>query len=113
MSRLCLTRLLFLTLGFLLTTSVARHALAQAAGEGTARGTYDFNSGWRLLVGDPKDAGAIDFDDSTWQPVTLPRAWNEDDAFRVGIRDLRTGVAWYRKRFALPESDRGKNVYLE
>src|SRR5689334_7676044 len=97
----------------LLPFALASQAAAHLAGDGAPRATYDFNAGWRLFVGDPDGAAGIDFDDSSWRPVTLPHAWNEDAAFHVGIRDLPTGVAWYRKRFTLPESDGGKNVYLE
>src|SRR6478672_5440482 len=49
---------------------MTHRASAQTAGAGSARATYDFNPGWRLLVGDPKGAEAADFDDSSWQPVT-------------------------------------------
>src|SRR5690349_16603888 len=77
------------------------------------RVTYNFNPGWRLFVGDPAGASTNGFDDSTWKPVTLPHAWNEDDAFRVGIADLSTGIAWYRKHFVLPPGSSGKKIFLE
>src|SRR5688572_11506990 len=88
-------------------------ASAHVAGEGSARATYDFNSGWRLFVGDPAGAEKIDLDDAAWKPVTVPHAWNEDSAFKVSIEELPTSVAWYRKRFTLPPTDAGKMVYLE
>ena len=71
------------------------------------RAEYNFNSGWKLFVGDPAGAEAVGFDDSAWKDVTLPRAWNEDDAFRKDIKDLSTGVAWYRQRFRLPAGSAG------
>ncbi|HEX8191135.1 MAG TPA: DUF4982 domain-containing protein, partial [Pyrinomonadaceae bacterium] len=77
------------------------------------RSEYNFNSGWKLFVGDPAGAEAPGFDDSAWKGVTLPRAWNEDDAFRKDIKDLSTGVAWYRKRFRLPAGAAGMKVFLE
>ncbi len=77
------------------------------------RAKYNFNSSWKLFVGDPAKAEQPGFDDSSWKSVTLPRAWNEDDAFRKDIRDLSTGVVWYRKRFKLPPSANGKKVFLE
>src|SRR5215468_3099021 len=77
------------------------------------RAKYNFNSNWKLFVGDPKGAEQPGFDDSAWKDVTLPRAWNEDDAFRKDIKDLSTGVAWYRKHFRLPASGDGKKVFLE
>ena len=77
------------------------------------RATYNFNPGWKLFVGDPAGAEASGFDDSSWESVTLPRAWNEDDAFRVYIDSLGTGIAWYRKHFVLPPGSDGRKVFLE
>ncbi len=77
------------------------------------RSTYNFNADWRLVVGDPMAAATPDFDDSSWQSVTLPRAWNEDDAFRLPIDQHRADLAWYRKAFVLPPGSEGKKVYLE
>jgi beta-galactosidase/beta-glucuronidase len=77
------------------------------------RVAYNFDAGWKVLVGDAKGAEATDFDDETWKAVTLPYAWNEDDAFRQGIKDLSTGIAWYRKRFTLPPNSGKQKVFLE
>lgn len=79
----------------------------------TPRAVYNFNPGWKLYVGDPPGAARPDFDDSGWKAVTLPRAWNEDDAFRVSIAEHSTGIAWYRKRFRLPPDATGRKVFLE
>ncbi|MGA2276362.1 MAG: sugar-binding domain-containing protein [Terracidiphilus sp.] len=78
-----------------------------------ARVKYNFNSGWRVLVGDPHGAELPEFDDSAWKQVTTPYAWNEDSAFRVSIHDLPTGVAWYRKHFRLPASSAGQKIFIE
>jgi beta-galactosidase len=79
----------------------------------SARAKYNFNSGWRLLVGDPDGAKEPGFDDSGWQEATLPHAWNEDSAFKVSIHDLPAGIAWYRKRFRLPAGGDNQKVFLE
>jgi hypothetical protein len=79
----------------------------------TARTTYNFNSDWKVFVGDAIGAEKPDFDDSSWKIVTTPHAWNEDDAFRKDIKDLPTGIAWYRKRFKLPANSLNKKVFLE
>src|SRR5688572_27157758 len=68
------------------------------------RAKYNFNSDWKVFVGDPQNAEQPGFDDASWKPVTLPYAWNEDEAFRKDIRDLSTGIAWYRKKFKLPKT---------
>lgn len=80
---------------------------------GSGRTKYNFNSDWKLFVGDQKGAAAPQFDDSGWKAVTTPHAWNEDAAFRVSIHDLPTGVAWYRKHFKLPAESTDKKVFLE
>lgn len=78
-----------------------------------AREKYNFNQNWRVHVGDPDGAEASNFDDGDWNEVTTPYAWNEDDAFRVDIANLSTGIAWYRKHFELPEASEGHKVFLE
>ncbi|TWI69523.1 glycosyl hydrolase family 2 [Pseudoduganella lurida] len=77
------------------------------------RTVYNFNPGWRLAVADTPQAAQAAFDDAKWQRVTLPRAWNEDDAFRKDIVDHSTGIAWYRKHFTLPKGAAGGKVFIE
>ncbi|MRV70233.1 DUF4982 domain-containing protein [Duganella sp. FT92W] len=77
------------------------------------RAVYNFNPEWRLAVADPAEAAQAAFDDSAWKKVTLPRAWNEDDAFSKDIVDHSTGIAWYRKHFTLPATAKGQKVFLE
>lgn len=77
------------------------------------RTKYNFNSGWKVFVGDAQGAEQPGFDDVAWKSVTLPYAWNEDEAFRKDIRDLTDSIAWYRKRFKLPVAAKGQKVFLE
>ncbi|HKX33661.1 MAG TPA: DUF4982 domain-containing protein [Blastocatellia bacterium] len=77
------------------------------------RAKYNFNSGWKVLIGDPPGAASPAFDDAAWKEVTTPSGWNEDDAFKKDIKDLPTGIAWYRKRFKLPADSAGKKAFLE
>jgi len=92
------------------TIVFANLSLAQTA---TPRTKYNFNSGWKVFVGDTKGAEATTFDDASWKAVSLPYAWNEDEAFKKDIVDLSTGIAWYRKQFKLPASAKGQKVFLE
>mgnify|MGYP000550304003 CR=1 FL=1 len=46
------------------------------------RKKYNFNSEWRLQIGDFPEAKQSQFDDSRWKAVTLPHAFNEDEAFK-------------------------------
>ena len=81
--------------------------------KGNERNKYNFNSGWLLHIGDLNGAEQTHFDDSKWEQVTLPRAFNEDDAFKVAIDKHTTDTVWYRKHFKLPKGDKGKKVFLE
>lgn len=74
---------------------------------------YNFNSDWKVFVGDSQDAKEPGFNDASWKKVTVPYAWNEDEAFKKDIVDLSTGIAWYRKHFKLPANAKGQKVFLE
>ena len=65
------------------------------------RERISFNTDWRLCVGDVAEASQPEFDDSQWQRVTLPYAFNGDEAFRKDIVDLTDTICWYRKTFSL------------
>jgi len=81
--------------------------------DAVAREKLNFNGGWRLQVGDVADAASVAFDDSGWQQVTLPYAFNGDEAFRKDIVDLTDTVCWYRKHFVLSEQDVAGKVFIE
>ena len=81
--------------------------------QATERQKLNFNSGWRLAVGDYVEASNPVFDDSHWQQVTLPYAFNGDEAFRKDIVDLTDTVCWYRKTFTLTEADTKGKVFIE
>ncbi|MCD8292884.1 MAG: DUF4982 domain-containing protein [Prevotellaceae bacterium] len=88
-------------------------AAASASSTETARDKYNFNPSWLLCVGDVEGAETAGFNDAAWKRVTLPRAFNEDEAFRVSIEQLTDTVVWYRKHFRLPASAKGKKVFVE
>ena len=76
-------------------------ALSVINGQASERKKYNFNSEWRLQIGDFPEAKQSQFDDSRWKAVTLPHAFNEDEAFKVSIEQLTDTVVWYRKHFRL------------
>lgn len=78
-----------------------------------AREKYNFNSNWRIQIGDVKGAEQNSYADESWKSVTLPHAFNEDEAFRVAIEQLTDTVVWYRKHFRLPKESNGKKVFIE
>ena len=69
--------------------------------EAVERKKFNFNGEWRLKVGDFPDAAKPAFDDSRWQQLTLPYAFNGDEAFRKDIVDQTDTIVWYRKKFSL------------
>src|SRR4051794_28899308 len=78
-----------------------------------------FESDWRFLIGDPKDAERNDFDDSSWRKLDLPHDWSIEGAFDKNAAAggagafLPTGIGWHRKHFSLPDSDSGRRVFIE
>ena len=77
------------------------------------RQKYNFNSDWKVFIGDDSTAINNNYNDAAWKKVTLPYAWNEDDAFKKDIVNLRTGIAWYRKHFNIPAAAQGQKVFVE
>lgn len=84
-----------------------------AASDTEVRQKYNFNSDWLLSVGDATGAEQQRFADSNWKKVTLPHAFNEDEAFRYSIDELTDTIVWYRKHFRLPAGSEGKKVFIE
>ena len=78
----------------------------------TERTKLNFNGGWRLAIGDFKEAAKPDYDDQRWQQVSLPYAFNGDEAFRKDIVDLTDTIVWYRKSFCM-ENLSNKKVFIE
>jgi beta-galactosidase len=92
------------------------------AGEepGTAartRETFDFD--WRFSRGDPSGAELPSFADASWTEVDLPHDWSIEGPYSESEPAsgpggyLPAGIGWYRKRFTVPASDRGRLVTLE
>ena len=86
---------------------------SQSVAATNARDKYNFNSDWLLHVGDTPEAKEIHFQDTDWKKVTLPRPFNEDEAFRLSIEQLTDTVMWYRKHFRLPADSKNKKVFIE
>jgi beta-galactosidase/beta-glucuronidase len=81
--------------------------------EGNERTKYNFNSQWLVHIGDIENAQNANFDDASWKKVTLPAAFNEDEAFRVSIYEHTDTIVWYRKHFRLPKTAKGQKIFLE
>ena len=87
-------------------------SLVVSAAWAIERQKLNFNGGWLLSVGDTREAASLDYDDADWQQVTLPYAFNGDEAFRKDIVDLTDTIAWYRKHFSV-SALKGKKVLVE
>jgi len=91
---------------------------------------YGYGQGDFSKTGDFKIA-TPDFDDAGWRALNLPHDWavelapvhddSGDDDTRLtshgykplGRRYPATSVGWYRRTFELPESDRGRRIWIE
>ena len=78
---------------------------------GSGRIVYNFNEGWRFLLGDAQGAEATAFDDSKWEVVCAPHIDRLEPSEASGGRNYQ-GVCWYRKHFTVPEDMAGKQVLV-
>src|ERR1017187_3256127 len=84
----------------------ALHAQSQPASP-AARIRESFDFGWKFLKGDAPGAQQPEFADSAWRSVDLPHDWGIEGPFGEQEKaqgSLPTGIAWYRKRFRVPDS---------
>lgn len=72
------------------------------------RAKINFNGDWLLKVGDMNGAESVNYDDRRWQTITLPRAWNEKEAFSKSIENLSDTIVWYRKHFKIDNVENRK-----
>jgi beta-galactosidase len=54
---------------------------------------------------------ANNFNDSSWQKISLPHTWNAEDG--SGIAKNYQGDGWYRKELNIPVSYKGKKIFLQ
>ncbi len=77
-----------------------------------------FTDDWRFSLSDT-EASDPGLDDTGWRVLTLPHDWSIESDFSAdypatpGGGALPGGNGWYRKHFKLPESDKGKVVYID
>lgn len=78
-----------------------------------------WNDDWKFALSDSvQDYSSPDSDDSTWRILSLPHDWSIEGDFSLDNPStpggaLPGGIGWYRKTFTLPETDRGKVVYVD
>jgi beta-galactosidase len=93
---------------------------AQSRSEVVApRSRASFDLGWKFGRGDFPGAQVPEFSDSSWRALDLPHDWSiegpfgEKEASSFCGAYLPTGIAWYRKRFHLPDSYKDKKLTIE
>ena len=76
----------------------------------------NFNEGWKFYLGDSNTAQNTDFIDSSWTDINLPHDFSiSQDFISNGEAEsgfLPGGTGWYRKKFTLPDSLKGKSIVL-
>ena len=103
--------LLVIIYSLLFSPAVAQSVAGLFPLEGSGRVVYNFNEGWRFLLGDAEGAGAVGFDDSAWEVVCAPHTVQLVPAEASGCRNYQ-GPCWYRKHFTVPADMAGKNITL-
>jgi len=74
---------------------------------------------WKFFQGDDAKASGSSFDDSKWQPVTLPHDWSiagpSEATNGMGGQGgfFPAGLGWYRYQLDAPADWKGKSVFLE
>jgi beta-galactosidase len=92
-------------------------ALFQSCSQQLTTEPVSFNEGWRFAKGAVVGASEMDFDDTMWRNITLPHDWAIEGPFdssynaRSGGLPFH-GIGWYRKKFDIPNSVKGKHVTL-
>ena len=86
--------------------------------QNNVRTKTDFDNGWRFKLDSVNEYNGSDVNDANWRTLNLPHDWSIefpfDSASPSGVSGgaLRGGLAWYRKTFTVPESDKGKIISI-
>ena len=81
------------------------------------RDAFDF--GWKFFKGDAPGAEEPAFVDAAWRSLDLPHDWSVEGPFAQNETsggpggNAPTGIGWYRKRFRVPASYKGRKVAIE
>lgn len=59
----------------------------------------------------------VDFDDSSWETISVPHTYNDDDIFdgyaNGSGEAVERGMSFYRKHFTLDEKHNGQKIFVE
>ncbi len=75
------------------------------------REKYNFNADWKLKTGDFANAESPVFDDADWRKVTLPHAYNQEEAFRKRHRRIDHRHRLVPKKIQTPQRNQGQKSF--
>lgn len=77
----------------------------------------DFDDNWRFHLGDAANTMGPALDDSAWRTLNVPHDWSAEGPFKAELGSgngfAPGGIGWYRKKFAIDATARGKRVVVE
>jgi len=71
-----------------------------------ARCVAKLDGRWKFTIGDNLDFARTDFDDSSWDKISVPASWESQGYYGYD------GYAWYRKSFDVPADMIDDNLYI-
>ena len=74
------------------------------------RESRTINDSWKFLKGECTAASDSAFNDAAWASVHLPHTWNTDAYIE---KDYYRGTGWYRRQISIPQSWKGKQIFLK
>ena len=102
-----------------LTLSLLLLLISSAALSLNPRKTENFGKNWKFNLGDIPNGQETGLNDSQWRSLDLPHDWSiegpfsKDNPATPGGGALPGGIGWYRKTFNLPESEKGRLVFID
>lgn len=87
--------------------------LANVKGQHTrARQALNFNTQWAFCTGNVSGAEAINFNDKSWDGISLPHVMRIEKKHNGG-NQVYQGIGWYRRYFKIPASYKNKRIAIE
>ena len=93
-------------------------SLSAAVHAQSGRSVLDFDQNWTFNLGDVTSGQNVDLNDAGWRKLNLPHDWGIEGEFKkenpttVEGGALPGGIGWYRKTFTIPQTDKGKMIYI-
>lgn len=114
---LLLSALILLTAVAIPTSAVEQPTASQTASQAPANRDINFNENWKFYLGSPSNAQNQNFNDTSWQTVSVPHDFSIFQDFTTSGTEVESGwlpggTGWYRKHFTVDADDAGKTFTL-